>query len=538
MTEPLLIASQLLKRNQPHNVWKKYCGYLDLSMKEFMEIQTRLLLEQIRLIGKTEIGNQFFKGSIPTTVEEFKETVPLTVYEDYKRFLDKDREDSLPFKPAVWSRSSGRSNEKKIKWVPYSKEMLMKVGEFAVTSFIMASCAYKGDVRLALDNTCLYTLAPAPYFNGAVVAGGLQKHLAFRFLPSLENSGDMDFNERIKQGFQEAFYEGIDFFYGLSSVLVKVGQQLGSSAGSMKLSLKMLTPACLGRMLKALLIKLFARRPLRPRDLWQVKGIVAGGMDTSFYIDKIEELWGKRPLEGYGGTEMGGVAIQAWNRKGMTFLVDANFLEFIPEEDFYKMQDNPAFKPRTYNLDQVKEGVYEVVVTNFNGGIFIRYKTGDLIKIISLEDKDLGIKIPQMSFHARADGVIDINGATRLTEKQVWSVIQSIGVPYTDWCLRKEYTKQKPFLHLYIELVKQDSSDVAVLKRLINEKLRAEDAGYDWMLKTIESDPLEVTILKPGSFAVYIEQRQKEGADLAHIKPPHLNASDSVIERLVQLASK
>jgi hypothetical protein len=158
------------------------------------------------------------------------------------------------------------------------------------------------------------------------------------------------------------------------------------------------------------------------------------------------------------------------------------------------------------------------------------------VRIISLGDKELGIAIPQMIFHARADGIIDLNGVTRLTEKQVWTVIESIGIPYTDWCLRKEYSQMKPFLHLYIELRNPDVIDVAELTRLINEKLRGEDTGYEWMLKMIESDPLEVSIVKPGSFGRYMEQRQKEGADLAHIKPPHLNASDTVIERLMKLS--
>jgi hypothetical protein len=536
MTEPLLTAFQLLRNNQPHNVWKKYCGFLDLSLKEFMEIQKRLLLEQIKLMGACELGKHFFKNRVPLSIEDFIDEVPLTVYEDYRKVLDKDRSFDLPAQPVVWSRSSGRSDEKKFKWVPYSREMLMKIGEFAIASFILASCDHKGDLRLGLDDTCLYTLAPAPYFTG-VVADGIQKHINFKFLPSFDLSGDLDFNERIKIGFQEAFFSGIDFFYGLSSVLVKVGQQLGSANSGTKLSLKMLQPSCIWRILKALIIKTLARRPLLPKDLWQVKGIVAGGMDTSFYIDKIEELWGKKPLEGYGGTEMGGVAIQAWNRKGMTFLVDANFLEFIPEEDFYNMQDNPNFKPQVYRLDQVKEGVYELVVTNFNGGIFTRYKTGDLVRIIALEDEELGIKIPQMVFHARADGVIDLNGVTRLTEKQVWSTIESLGIAYTDWCIRKEYTLKKPLLHLYVELAQPGTANEFELTRRVNEKLRNEDSGYDWMMKMIESDPLEVTILNPGSFGRYIEERQKEGADLAHIKPPHVNASDAVIERLCKISS-
>jgi hypothetical protein len=44
---------------------------------------------------------------------------------------------------------------------------------------------------------------------------------------------------------------------------------------------------------------------------------------------------------------------------------------------------------------------------------------------------------------------------------------------------------------------------------------------------------VEVELLAPGSFARYTARRQAEGADLAHLKPPHLNASDKVLALLL-----
>jgi hypothetical protein len=34
-----------------------------------------------------------------------------------------------------------------------------------------------------------------------------------------------------------------------------------------------------------------------------------------------------------------------------------------------------------------------------------------------------------------------------------------------------------------------------------------------------------------------MKQKQKEGADLAHIKPPHMQPSDQVIKRLLEFES-
>ncbi len=61
--------------------------------------------------------------------------------------------------------------------------------------------------------------------------------------------------------------------------------------------------------------------------------------------------------------------------------------------------------------------MYEVVITNFHGNAFVRYRLGDLVEIVSMQDSGLNIKIPQMVFHARRDGIIAIGGFTRITEK-------------------------------------------------------------------------------------------------------------------------
>ncbi len=44
---------------------------------------------------------------------------------------------------------------------------------------------------------------------------------------------------------------------------------------------------------------------------------------------------------------------------------------------------------------------------------------------------------------------------------------------------------------------------------------------------------VKATLLPPGAFANYTAQRQAEGADLAHLKPPHINPSDKVLSLLL-----
>ena len=72
-----------LNERSAQEIWQEYCGFLDLSMDEYMEIQYRLLSEQIDLLSKCGLGQRIFKGQVPKTVEEFRQTgVDKLVLED------------------------------------------------------------------------------------------------------------------------------------------------------------------------------------------------------------------------------------------------------------------------------------------------------------------------------------------------------------------------------------------------------------------------------------------------------------------------
>ncbi len=527
-------AAEMLSQGLREEVWRKYCGFLDLPIGKFMEIQERLLLEQIDLLSKCEIGQKLMGNYVPTSIADFREHVPLTTHRDYLPYFLRNPHAEpgvLPSEPVAWVRTSGRSSEYGFKWAPYSQEMVKKVGEFVVTCFLLASCTERGDVRLEPGDVTLYTLAPAPYFTGGVIARGFEQELNPLFIPSLAAGDKMDFEQRIKEGFRLGLKDGIDLFYGLSSVLVGIGEQFANGSGTTKLSMDMLHPQIIARLIKGLVKSKIQRRPLLPRDLWKVKGIIAGGMDTAFYANKIEAYWGVKPLEGYGGTEVGGVAVQTWNHKTMTFLPDCNFIELISEDDFYQLADDPNYLPRPKTLNEATPGIYELVVTNLHGNAFVRYRTGDLVEIVSLRDEDLNIDIPQMVFYARADGIIDIGGFTRLTEKSVYKAINSTGLPVVGWTARKEYLQNKPILHLYLESNNGYKSDEVT--HAVHSMLKNEDAGYADLEGMLGIYPLRVTMLEKGSYKNFMETKRKAGADLAHLKPPSMNPKEEDVRLLV-----
>lgn len=222
----------------------------------------------------------------------------------------------------------------------------------------------------------------------------------------------------------------------------------------------------------------------------------------------------------------------------MTFFPDAAFLEFIPEEELARSRRTPTHIPRTVLMNEVEPGKrYEVVITNFFGKPLLRYRMHDIIEFTSLQDDETGIQLPQMEFVGRSGDLIDLAGWTGIIdEKMVWQAILNTELKYEEWSIRKENRDGKPILHLYIELL--DPVDKETVWFQFNESLGELNPFYADFASTIEERPLEVTILPQGTFQAYMREKQAAGADLAHLKPPHMNTRDEEVQLLIKLAEQ
>lgn len=526
---------ELLKQEKYDELWQLCCGYLDLSMDQFMAIQRQLLLEQLQLLKRSSLGRKVMRGALPETVEEFREQVPLTKYIDYCPELLEKREDCLPVKPIKWAHTSGKSGEFPCKWVPITPGTWEEMSILMYAANILATCKKRGHIPKQPKNF-LYATATAPYTVG-VLAYKLEEDFGFRYFPSPKESEAMSFADRIEKGFWMALEHGIDGIYGLTSILVAIGEKFKS--GSQNIDIKKLVkhPKALIRLIRASVKSKIAGRSILPKDLWKIKGMACGGTDSYVFREKIKEMWGVQPLDIYAGTEGLIVAMQTWDYEGMTFVPNLNFLEFIPENEYFKWKENNSYQPKTVLLDEVKAGeIYEIVITNFHGGIMTRYRPGDMIKITALKNEKLGINIPQMVFERRADDLIDL-GIIRLTEKVIWKAIENSHIPYVDWTARKEIIENRPTLHLYIEPKNSNHIPEKEAANIIYNEIKKLDDGFIHygllsLEKMIDFKPIVVSYMPENSFKNYALQRQAEGADLATLKPPHINPSDKILDAL------
>jgi hypothetical protein len=513
-------------------LWQRYCGFLDLSIDEFTDIQEELLMDQLDRVADSILGKKIMGERKPTSVEEFRQMVPLTTYDDYEPYLSERREDVLAEKPYLWCHSSGRGGY--FKWIPYTSEFIQKTTVRALTTVILASCTKKGQVNISPGMNFLLVVPPAPYVSGTMFQS-FSEHFSFRAIPPPEMVKNMEFQEKIQKGFQIALEEGVDLTAAIASVLVRVGEQFSEQARGMKFSKSMLHPRIAYRLLQAWLHAKKEKRAILPKDLWPTKAILTAGVDIAIYKDDIAHYWGVEPYEFYMCTEVSLIATQIWTRKGMVFVPDLEFLEFIPYDKQLEHQDDSNYQPSTVLLSEVEEGkLYEVVVTQFYGMPLLRYRLKDIVKIIALRDDETGVNLPQMVFQRKVGETINLASLANLDEKTIWRAIANTGIKYTDWSACKEYDRNQSFLRLYLEL--RERRKAAEIETLIDEQLKVVDEDYKDINAYLGLQPIRVTLLAPGTFQQYMEEKRREGADLAHLKPTHINPPEEVTRRLLQLS--
>lgn len=530
----MLPEDKFFETRDERKIWERYCGFLDLSIEDFMQIQRRLLMEQITLVSESTLGKKIMGGKKPRSVEEFRRLVPLTTYEDYEPYLSLQQEEVLVEKPLFWCHSSGRGGY--FKWIPYTQRGYEVFAKRSLTTIILGAAKSKGEVRLRPSDRMLLLMPPRPYTSGTGMHF-LCKYFSMRVIPPEEATEGMEFPERVTLGFRIALRTGVDTIYSIASILVKTGESMAEQAQTMRFSLGMLRPHVLFRLIIALMRSKVAKRPILPRDLWRAKAILTAGTDVSIYKDKIAYYWGQVPYEIYGGTEVFTMALQAWNKKWLTFVPDAAFWEFIPDEERIKNIEDPAYQPKTILLDDIEAGkTYEVVLTHFYGMPLLRYRIGDLITFISSQDEEAGVSLPQAVFKSKSTDLIALAGLAELDEKTLWRAIVNSDVKCVDWSARKEYDNNQGYLRLYMEL--DDVIDTGELERLIDRELKDVHVDYKDLESMIGLQPVRVTLLSKGTFQRYYEAKQKEGADLAHLKPPHMNASNDIIQLIMRLSQE
>ena len=517
--------------------WERHCGFLNLSLDEFRAIQEALLHEQLLLLSSSPLWQRFnIEGEI-SSLAELRSRCPLTSYEDYESLLADEDDSLLPEKPSFWAYTTSRSGQSK--WVPYTKRAYTALARNVLAALILACADAKGDVNVSTADRILYTIAPSPFLTGHI-ARGLEQ-LGFQGLPP-ELHDELGFHGAVAESVHRALREGCSIMISPATVAATVAQRISSmssnnNGGSNWSKLTDLRTLC--RVGKARLTSYLDGRPVMPKDLWNLKGLVGWGIDTSILRESIKRSWGVEPYEFMASTEGGILALQSWTKKAMTFVPTSAYFEFLPEREMRQTNHGDALQQGdTVLLDELQAGErYEVIITSFYGMPFLRYRTGLMVRVTALADGRERVFLPQVELVGRSDGLIDLAGFTRLDERTIWAALVEAGVENSDWMARRENRGEESILALYIEV--SDDTNLQDMKNRIHTALKERDADYRDVEELLGISPLEIRPLMPGAFDAYRQAAKGTGIqrDVAGWIPK-TNAPQMVADRLVELSRR
>jgi hypothetical protein len=506
--------------------WRKFCGFLDLTPAGFMEVQRQRLLDALPALAESALGRGLMGGTMPRNVEDFRDCVRLTDYESYIPVFDSGRAAELPEAPVFWARTSRRNSDQTN--IPYTELAFEQLMDACTATFMLASADGPGRSGLHINDRVLYNLPPLPFLSGKL-AEGLEDRLNLRPVLGHQAVDGMDFHEKVALGFESALDGGVNAVASMTSVLLKMGQAFESKRSKSSKRKLLKRPRTAIRLARGLIAAKLGKRNLLPRDLWPVKALICWGTDTDVHREALKRYWGVEPYEFLAISEAGIMAAQGWNKRGMTFFPGTNFLEFIADDELARERRSPHLDPATHLMDDLEVGhSYEVVITSCNGMPFVRYRTGELVEVISAVDAETGVMLPQFSVLGRADQLIDIEGFTRLDENTMGRAVGAVGESI-EWTARKEYEDGEPVLRVYAEGIE----DVPAFQEALHVSLQEQDSYYCDLLAMLEVHPLRAAAVKAGAFKAFYENRRELGIPLDARTMPRMNATDDELLELM-----
>ncbi|KAK4476352.1 hypothetical protein RD792_015501 [Penstemon davidsonii] len=256
-----------------------------------------------------------------------------------------------------------------------------------------------------------------------------------------------------------------------------------------------------------------------------VYGIMTGSMEP--YLNKLRHYAGGLPLlsADYGASEgwIGANVNPKLPPELATFAVLPNigYFEFIPLKEGLNGQD-------PVGLTEVENGEeYEIIVTNFAG--LYRYRLGDIVKI-----KGFHNSTPELQFICRSNLLLTIN-IDKNTEKDLQLSVEAAAKllseekqEVVDFTSRVDLSTDPGHYVIFWE-ISGELNDLVLEKCCNCLDTSFVDAGYVSSRKVNAIGPLELGIVKKGTFHKILDHYVGLGAAVSQFKTPRCVGNTNVV---------
>ena len=520
---------------------------LDKKSREAIILQHKLLSEMMQANKDTEYGRKYGFADIHT-VQQFKEKVPFSTYDDYEPYIRRMMKGETNIlsaeDPVHFAMSSGSIGVPKYipvseaelkKYAAYSAEMAFGVADEyyrnttgkgvlvgpGLTAIELKVMQTDSGVRKGSISSTLMTsmkdyipyLLSSPWEvicpDGEMDMKYLKSLLALRnpdlvFMESAFMTGLVDLMDYIKNNYEMLCK---DIYHGRINKDVKVPDKVRASLE------KQLQPDKARARYLLREFKMGFDTPIIPR-IWPrmswIGGIGTGGFFP--YAKKMRKYSGKSiPFNNlcYAASESFMAVARHMGDESYVLIPDGGFYEFIPA----RAED----ETRTLNIDELEVGEdYEIIITNLSG--FYRYRIQDIVRVTGYYNET-----PMLRFVYRKNQLVSIAGEKTNEEALRWAVnefsIQS-GLSVSDYSVFADLGTSPGHYVILMEpgrIVPED--EVPHYRNIIESTLMRANPSYGEKVRSGVLQPLELVFVQQQTYLLYRDMMVMRGASPNQLKP-------------------
>lgn len=437
-------------------VMKQRIHQIELFMKYPNEVQQDWFRKLIASAKDTEYGRLYDFGSI-TSVNQFKERVPIRNYDSLKPFIDRVRsgeQNVLWNTPIVWFAKSSGTTAGKSKFIPVSEESLeechFKAGKDMLSIYCNnnpSSQLFSGKSLTIGGSHQIGQLNNNSYQGdlSAILMQNLPFWAQFVTTPNLSIALMDDWESKIEMMARATVDENVTSLAGVPSWTLLLLKHILKIANKQNLL-----------------------------EVWpNLELFFHGGVSFTPYREQFKSLIPSARMnyfETYNASEgFFGMQDQSNSDELLLMLDYGVYYEFLPMEDI--LLENP----RTLSLDEVKTDVNYALIISTNGGLW-RYKIGDTIKFTSLAPYRIRIS-------GRTRHFINAFGEELIIENAEQAL--AIACEKTN-AIVKEYTAAPIFFtetkngaHEWLIEFEKEPSDLNVFSDFFDNALKAINSDYE-----------------------------------------------------------
>lgn len=515
------------------NLWQKYCSFLDKDFKSQVQWNENYMFEYFKDWKNTKMANYLCPGGVKAI-----EGIPVTTYSDYpilhefgekiqaltKRIPRKKGENYCDYYDKLsrqiinmldgWMAdqysfsmtTSGTSGESK--WIVHGETFWQNLVRSIMSTIIICSSEERGKTSFTKKDILFGIGSSAPYFGGYFLKAVLSQGI--NLIPPVEVMDEVpDFKKKIGIALKAVKKAGkIDIIGGAGSIIKLFTLYFINRVELFRESFKS-TKAGILKIILWFLWKYeqaFGKKLNKLKDLINPKGVFLGSFDTELYLEYVIEQLELEPVDLYGATEIGFPLYGRPERKSDFFPdLRVGYFEFLDKNENIR------------KIDKLEKGeIYELVFTPYRS-IIVRYKIGDLLKVIDFQKDGL----PILNFESRAIQILDIYNYYRITLSLAFKAFKRAGFPPSNnWAFTKE---MEPREHLVLLMEKElDLTEKQVSEKLYHALIAEDQSFKNYIADFKITDPeevIKVEYLKRGAFKRYANYKTKEGVPLGRIKP-------------------